>query len=280
MALRAEAIGLTIESPPWLISARRALAFSAIIAPDDASLFEDEKEGFEALPTIIVAPEWAAALALRDDDRLGVSSSEQLRAVHAGQDTRFFAPLRVGRSLTTSGQISAVRATAAGALMEVRYVSVDSDSGEKIAETISHSIYRDVAVEGASSAADIRAEPIAVEFDRAGALALPLGFAQLYSEAAEIWNPIHTERRAALSAGLPGCIVHGTALWALAGYRISRSRVDASLRVSRLSCRFSNAVPAGAGINIRFGAGGGSTRFEVDAAGRVCIRQGVVEFSA
>lgn len=279
MALRAEAIGLKIQSPPWPITARRALAFAAIIAPDDVRLFEDERDGFEALATLIVAPEWATALALREDGRLGVSPTEQLRAVHAGQDTRFFAPMRVGGSLTTSAEIMAVRSTAAGALMEVRYVSVNAESGITIAETVSHSIYRGVDVEGESSAPSRRAAQTEIPLGHSRSLALPIGFAQLYSEAAEIWNPIHTERRVALAAGLPGCIVHGTALWALAGYLIASAQAKAPLRLARLACRFSDTVAAGAAINVRFSAGESRTDFTVDAGDRQCVTSGVIEFS-
>ena len=40
--------------------------------------------------------------------------------------------------------------------------------------------------------------------------------AHLYSECARIWNPIHTDRAAALAAGLPDIILHGTATLAKA----------------------------------------------------------------
>src|SRR5215831_17990681 len=40
--------------------------------------------------------------------------------------------------------------------------------------------------------------------------------AHVYSECARIWNAIHTDRAAALAAGLPDIILHGTATLALA----------------------------------------------------------------
>ena len=40
--------------------------------------------------------------------------------------------------------------------------------------------------------------------------------AQIYTECAEIYNPIHTERRVALAAGLPDIILHGSATQAIA----------------------------------------------------------------
>merc|ERR1719203_342704 len=40
--------------------------------------------------------------------------------------------------------------------------------------------------------------------------------AHVYTECSRIWNPIHTDKAAALAAGLPDVILHGTATLAKA----------------------------------------------------------------
>ena len=72
-----------------------------------------------------------------------------------------------------------------------------------------------------------------------------------YTECADIWNPIHTERQAALAAGLPDIILHGTATWALAGREIVREHCegDAS-RLKRLFGRFTAMVIPGNDITV------------------------------
>lgn len=58
--------------------------------------------------------------------------------------------------------------------------------------------------------------------------------------------PIHTEREVALAAGLPDIILHGTALWALAGREVIRTCCSGDpTRLKRLSGRFTATVIPG-----------------------------------
>lgn len=58
-----------------------------------------------------------------------------------------------------------------------------------------------------------------------------------YSEAARIWNPIHTDRGAALAAGLPEPILHGTATLGKAVQRIiDRHAAGDVRRVKTIAC--------------------------------------------
>ena len=87
----------------------------------------------------------------------------------------------------------------------------------------------------------------------------------VYSECADIWNPIHTERAVALTAGLPDIILHGTATWALAGREIVRRFCDGDpLRLRRLCGRFRAMVIPGTSITVTLGRdSGGAVRFAV-----------------
>ena len=68
------------------------------------------------------------------------------------------------------------------------------------------------------------------------------GAAHTYTECARIWNPIHTDRQVALSAGLPDIILHGTATLALAISKLVEEVVGSPERVCRVGGRFSAMV--------------------------------------
>jgi len=143
-----------------------------------------------------------------------------------------------------------VRSSRAGAVATTRYETRSPD-GTQLAVSLSVSILRDVAVTGEDRPPPETAEPPPA-FLPAGP-AMPIrtarGFPHQYSECAEIWNPIHTERRIALAAGLPDILIHGTALWALAGLALTPN----GGRLTRLSARFRSPAWAGEPMGLRAG---------------------------
>lgn len=72
---------------------------------------------------------------------------------------------------------------------------------------------------------------------------MPAGLGNVYTECARIFNPIHSDRAFALSAGLPNIILHGTATLALGVSRLVDDELqgDAS-RVARMGGRFTGLV--------------------------------------
>ncbi len=106
----------------------------------------------------------------------------------------------------------------------------------------------------------------------------------VYSECAQIWNPIHTERRVALDAGLPDIILHGTATWAIAGRELTKHYAGGSpLQLQRLAGRFEAPVIPGEDLSIEHLASDkepGTVFFTVrNHAGEVAINGGVAEFA-
>ena len=102
----------------------------------------------------------------------------------------------------------------------------------------------------------------------------------VYTECADIWNPIHTERQVALAAGLPDIILHGTATWALAAREIVRRRCDGDpARLARLHGRFAAMVIPGTKITLDIGAtDAGVVPFVVrNADGDPALARGVAE---
>jgi hypothetical protein len=121
-------------------------------------------------------------------------------------------------------------------------LAVREADGVTMWTTRSSSLYRDVALEGDCPPGGDRAI-LPEDFTPQATVEIPLsgGLPHLYSECADIWNPIHTERRVAHAAGLPDIIVHGTALWALVGTLAGGEE----RRLARLACAFrAPALPA------------------------------------
>ena len=69
------------------------------------------------------------------------------------------------------------------------------------------------------------------------------GAANIYTETARIWNPIHSDKAFALAAGLPDIILHGTATLALGISALVNEFLHGdSRRVRRLGGRFCGMV--------------------------------------
>ena len=256
MPLNSQIVGMSLDPVEMLVTPRMALAYSAVLGETAMSSFDDASPDFAATPLFCVRPEWQFVISARRD-RFGLTPAESLRAVHAGQSTTFHALLRPGKRIRVNGTVVSVRQTRAGALSTTKIDISDLADGTLLSSTLSEGIYRDVSVEGGDRASEeYRAGPRR-EFDASGAaeIVVPLDrwFAHRYSECASIWNPIHTEQKVARAAGLPGSIVHGTALWALAGKAVADAYVGGNTRsLQALSGRFSAMVRAGTPITIRF----------------------------
>ncbi len=276
MPYSAALIGTRLGPIDWTATKRRVLAFRAVLAPDDAGGLDDAAGPLEALPMQVISPEWLLALMARDLPGQTLSPEEQRRGVHVSQDSRFLGPIRAGETLSVGGQVVGVRASRAGAVLTTRYETYGDDG--LLAVTTSVSILRGVTVEGADHP---EPEPEAwPAFGAAGepqAIPTARGFPHLYSECAEIWNPIHTERAVALAAGLDDILIHGTALWALAGLALT----PPGERLTRLAARFQSPAWAGEAVTLRAGETADSqTPFQLTAPDGRILCEGFAEVLA
>jgi acyl dehydratase len=235
----------------WQASPRAILAFRAVLAPDNAAGLDDAAGSLEALPMQVVTPEWTLALLSREHPDQTLTPEEGRRGVHAAQDSRFFRPIRAGDTLSITAELIAVRASRAGAVSTMRCRTSHAATGEILAESLSVSIFRGVEVLGPDRGEPPQDPPSMAKPDGPPTpLRTARGFPHLYSECADIWNPIHTERQVALAAGLPDILIHGTALWALAGL----AAAPEGRRISRLAARFRNPAWAGDAMFLRCGS--------------------------
>ena len=270
-ALRSAAVGMTSPPSRLEVSTRLTQAYAAGLGDCNPRYFDDAGLDVVAPPAFCVSFEWPVFLGLTSLPALGADRSVRLRGVHALQDSTFHRPVRPGDVLVTTGTLVEVRATRAGAWGLVRLDTREERTGEEVVTSWYGSIYRGVAVDGADVRIDGPA-PFAdgppVDFTERVPIEIRREAAHVYTECARIWNPIHTERRVALEAGLAHIRLHGTATWALAAREIvDRFAGGDPLRLSRLSGQFRAQVIPGSTIVVEAGRSGGRVDFGVRNAG-------------
>jgi acyl dehydratase len=246
MPLRSDCVGLPLANECVQVTPRMALAYAAGIDDPNAVCTDDLSPDFMAPPYFCVSLEWRLVLINRQRG-MGLSPEDAARSVHVGQNTQFLAPIRPGMTVRITSRMIEARQTRAGALSRARFEITDAQSGAPLSVSLSTSLYRGVSLEGPDCAepdiADVTEDWKAPAAWERAPLYLDRWVAHRYTECAAIWNPIHTERGAAHAAGLSEPIVHGTALWALAGRElVARYTPDAPQRLKALSGRFSAMV--------------------------------------
>lgn len=282
MPFNAALVGTQWGPIRWEMTPRRALAYRAALAPQDAAGLDDAAaEGLAALPMHVVTPEWVLVLMAREHPGQTLSAEEGRRAVHAGQDSRFCRPMRAGDVLEVTAELLGARASRAGVVSATRFETRDAKTGELVAESLSTSVYRDVALTGAETP-DVPAPGYTAPGEDAASVVIPTSPAlpHVYSECAEIWNPIHTERAVALAAGLPDIIIHGTALWALAGLEVARVYADGDTRrMTRLAARFTGQAFPGRPMTLAHEAADGAVRLALRSDDGRTLLTGRAEFA-
>src|SRR5581483_12298359 len=160
---------------------------------------------------LAVSLEWPLLVALRAD-LPGVSAAELRRGVHAAHDVTIHRLPAAGETLRTAATVVALERRPSGAGLLTRLDTVDA-AGRSLWTTYNRGVYRGVELAGEPVRLD--APPAlpagSPEGGFSATVAVPWNAAHVYTECADIWNPIHTERAVALAAGLPDIILHGTA---------------------------------------------------------------------
>jgi len=254
MPAHTAAAGSELDLNNVAMTTRMALAYAAGIADTSTRVFDDDREGgIMAPPQFCVTLEWPVVNGKLSRGVVGMQPEEQVRSVHAIQDSIFHQPVRPGMNLSTTGRIAAIRRTRAGSLTVTKLSTVDVDSGEAVVTSWSSGIARNVEVVGE----DVTLEGPPPLPEGSGEVMeeieifIPREMPHSYTECADIWNPIHTEREVAIGSGLPDIILHGTATWALAGREIMRACCNGDPDgLKRLHGRFTAMVIPGSTIRV------------------------------
>ncbi len=254
MPILSSSLGMPLDPVIIPMTRRKLLSFAASIDDTSDKVFDDRHPEFCATPQICVALEWASILKNDLRGRLGASREEISRAVHTVQDTIFHRTVNEGESLTVSGEIIALWNGRSGTNMVTKITTMD-EQGESVFTSHLQSTYRDVQLSGNErKAEEIPSTPPMPE-NLGGIISrhieIPLTLPHTFSECADIWNPIHTERKVAESVGLPNIILHGVATWALSGREILAEFANRDVtRLRRLRGRMGAMVIPGKPLTI------------------------------
>lgn len=277
MPVRADILGYQ-QQVTQHVTPRWALAYNAALGLTGAAYLDDARPGGPTIPgPFCVCLEWALVGADARAARCGLTQEERLRNVHAAQDSRFHQPIRAGMRVTTTSRIAHARPTSAGALLLTRLETREAETDDLLVTSWSTAILRNLAFDAPLTAPMPEDAPAPPDDVAPQALAGPpirvpttRGLPHLYTECARIWNPIHTERRAALAASLPDIILHGTITWALAGLALA---ADTPMR--RLAARFRAPVIPGESFTVHHDGEGHFAA--VTEGGAVALGAGLME---
>lgn len=252
MPLVTSAVGLELKPFSVVADARRLMAYAAGLGLSEDCYFDTTRaEGIVNHPLFPISPEWAL-ITSRDSGigGLGVTPAEAARGVHAYHDLHLHQPIAAGTRVTATARVTGVRRTRAGGLVTMRLDGYDGQT--PLWSTWMGSLYRGVDVEG-----DDRTDedpPAAPTFPTDSGepsetvIDIATSAPHAYSECGQIWNPIHTDRAVARSAGLDNVILHGSATlahgvnWAL---QLVEARPN---QVRRLGASFRDTVPVPSSI--------------------------------
>lgn len=284
MPLDSAIVGQQIEAITHSVDARWIMAYAAALDDYNPLYFHTHEHTVSAHPVFPVCVEWPVILntrALAGSQTLTVA--EAARGVHATHDLHILRPIRADDVLSTHATMVEVKAIKPGAAYTMRLDTHDQQ-GALVARTYQLGIYRGVEVTGGDRReGDIPSAPERLDLSSVATSAvqqIPIrqGLAHTYTECARIWNPIHTDTKIALDAGLPDIILHGTATLALAITAVVNRYADGNPgRVKRLGGRFAAMVEMPSNITLRSAERQGTVTFAVDnAAGDAAISGGYV----
>lgn len=282
MALRVDRVGQWTAPREETVDFRRCTAYAAGIGETDPRyLGEAGDGGLAVVPALCTALEWPVINSAAMRELHGATREEAWGGIHVQQDSRFHALPVPGQAVRTRGRLVRMRPTRRGTLAIMRLETHDSASGLLLVESWFSMLLLGlpVALEaGVENAPELPELPD--NWVPAHAETLPVGRdrAHLYTECADIWNPIHTEPAVARARGLPGIILHGTCTWAMAGQCLVRRWAGGEpARLQRLAGRFTAMVRPGEPVRVESAPdGAGTIRYRVrNADGADAVAGGI-----
>lgn len=268
------------------ISVRMAQAYAAGVADFNPRYFNDDSpEGVVAPPCLVYSLQWNS----RDMPGVYQGTAPLTRGVHASTDVRWERAMRAGEALTVQGRRIGVSQIPPGVYVLTRYEMRDA-TGALVAAVDDGAIIRGARTDGPDvSLEETPPLPQQESIEGSGwtaSIAIAREAPHVYTECADIWNPIHTERRVALAAGLPDIILQGSATMALAARELVNRVADGDpARLARLAGQFRAMVIPGSEVRVvcrgvsPLSKGDRAAFFEVlNSSGEPAVKDGVAVF--
>ena len=229
------------------VDARWLMAYAAGIGDCSPSYMETASGTVIGHPLFPVCLEWPVNLSIRELQYAGALTPEEAaRGVHATHDLHIFKPIVAGETYTTQACVVGLQAIKPGAAQTLKLVTCDSQ-GELVCTTWQTGISRGVEIAGDNTieepAPEVPEPPDAAGVVSSFEVSVAEGAANVYTETARIFNPIHSDKAYAMAAGLPDIILHGTATLALGITELVNGCLGGdSRRITRLGGRFTGMV--------------------------------------
>jgi len=252
MPISSRVVGYNIPEITTDVTTRMLMAYAAGIGECSPCFFDDARgEGIVAAPSFCTVLEWPVT-----NERIpegGVTEQEAQRIVRIGQDSTFYRPIQPGDKLQTSGRVTQVKETSAGALIVQKVSTVNAETHQPVVTSWISLLLMGGQVEGPDREIDscprIDYEVPGPDELVASEIFIPRKTPHVYAECSGIWNPINTERKAAIANGLPDIILQGNATWSIAGREILKDQgVNNPHRMKRFTANFSSMIIPGATI--------------------------------
>ncbi|GAB7004698.1 MaoC/PaaZ C-terminal domain-containing protein [Nocardioides sp. AN3] len=224
------------------VSDRWLLAFAAGVSDTRQAYVDVElPDGIIAHPTFSACLEWP--LVATGAPGIALTPTTLHRGLHVEQTSTLHTPIRPGHVLTTVAELDVAEQRTRAVHIATKFTTTD-DSDEVVAVTRTHMLYPGVRLWGEQLSARRASRPTRTAGDLApiGTFHVDETNAPIYTECSRIWNPIHTDRRVAKAAGLPGTVLHGTEVLARAISTITAQLPGSPTRISSVSCQFTAPV--------------------------------------
>jgi len=257
MEISSRFVGTALKNFKTVVSPRRAMNYAAAVNDTNPCYFDDKSDtGITAHPMIAVAVTWKITGKIwefieADDFPMEVL----LTQVHYSEYLLFHRMVIPGESLTIKGKIAAILPHRAGTRVVIRYDAIAENNLPVFTEYIGAMMRGVTCPDGGSREKDIPNIPprkssaktiweAPVDIDPMRPF--------IYDGCTDIVFPIHTSKKFAKEAGLPGIILQGTATLAFAAREIIDKEADGNpSRLKRLSCRFTGIVLPGTRVRVQ-----------------------------
>ena len=232
-----------------------------------------------APPVFAIVPVWDV---LQEAARAMAPAEARKQVVHGDQDILISAPIEAGMELHARAAAVGVHPKESGTTVVLKTETRDGE-GNLLNEQYVVEFYRGIVGDegGGEPPPDHRMAKELADSEPAAELTYPLAedITTRYAEASGDHNEIHLDDEVAKAAGLPGIIVHGLCMMAVAGRSVLVAEGDRSpADVRRLAVRFSRPVRPGDRLTTRIWNGENGAVFEtLDGSGATVLKDGVVE---
>jgi acyl dehydratase len=272
VAMNRRRLGAEYRAPSMTVTTQHVQAFAGATL-ERIPVYNGS--GAVAPPVFGIVPAWPVVTACLADDWLGLDLS---RIVHGEQRFIYHRPIQVGDQLSTLGWLSSMMEKGPNELFTLSLRTVDSE-GTRVMDQEVVCVSRGTARVPPRNPAGPDSPPPPMPDrppDVARQVRLPENITYAYAKASGDHNRIHVDPNFARKAGLPGVIVHGLCMLAVAAQGAIEELAGGDVNLVRsLTVRFSRPLVAGSALTTRTWRVHEGARFEsVGPNGKTVLRNG------